>query len=51
MVDTQEDKDNLITFLRNQGLVQVNDAKQECILGMPVDKFVHVGELRAEYWS
>ena len=29
----------------------LDNLNRECINGVPVDQFIHVGEFKAEYWD
>ena len=52
LVKTQEKKDKLVKTLRDKGLITVNDKMEECINGIPIDQFIHIGdEFKKEYWA
>lgn len=47
----QADKDKLVKILRNNGLITVNDKKEECVNDVPIDQFIHIGHFKKEYWA
>lgn len=51
MVKTSEQKEALCKTLRKEGLIRLNDQSQECINGIPIDQFIHVGDFKPEYWA
>jgi hypothetical protein len=44
-------KDELIKALKKEGLVTQNSLKQDCFNGIPLDQFIRVGDVKAEYWA
>lgn len=45
LVKNMETHKALLDHLREKNLIQLNDKKQETILGIPVDKFIRVGSM------
>ena len=50
MVKNDGEKDALVNALRLEGLLTLDTLTRECINGVPIDQFIHVGALKAEYW-
>lgn len=51
MVADDVKKLQMIQLLRAEGLVTLNSSGVECINGKPIDQFIHVGEMKKEYWT
>ena len=51
LVLNQWRKTEVIKALKLEGLITLDNLKGECINGVPVDQFIHVGEFKAEYWA
>jgi hypothetical protein len=50
-VNNEEEKLNLIKILEQEKLITLNDLQQPYINGIPVDQFIHIGDVKAEYWA
>lgn len=52
MVPNEAAKKELINILRKEGLLTNNDEGEECVNGVPVDRFIRAGALfQLDYWS
>ena len=51
MVKDQTQKDQLVAALRTAGLMTPNKDGEECINLIPIDKFIHIGNFKKEYWA
>ena len=51
LVGNQEEKDKLVKILRDNGLITVNEKMKECINGVPIDQFIHIGHFKKKYWT
>ena len=50
LVASDYQKTQMIQLLKADGLVTLNTSGVECINGIPIDQFIHVGEFKKEYW-
>ena len=51
MVSSEKEKNNMIQILRKAGAITKNLSGIECINHIPVDQFIHVGDMKEEYWA
>ena len=51
LVKDNIEKTKIINALKLEGLITLDTLNHECINGVPVDQFIHVGEFKAEYWA
>lgn len=51
MVSDASQKIELVNHLRTEGLITQNAFMQDCINGILVDQFIHVGDLEPRYWN
>lgn len=51
VLSTIKEKEEMIKILRSKGLIKMGAGGKECINGVPIDKFIHIGEFKEEYWA
>jgi hypothetical protein len=51
LVKDNNEKTELIKALRAEGLITLNTSNHECINGVPIDQFIHIGDFQPEYWA
>jgi len=51
LVQDNGQKTAIINALKLEGLITLDTLHRECINGVPVDQFIHVGEFKKEYWA
>ena len=51
VLQTSHQREELVKGLRTAGLITQNHLGQECVNLIPIDKFIHVGNFKKEYWN
>lgn len=44
-------KDQIMEVFKKEGLVIKNSLNQDCFHGKPIDEFIRLGDVKAEYWD
>jgi len=50
-VKSSTEKDQLVETLKKEGMVTRNSQNQECFNDIPLDQFIRIGDVKAEYWA